>query len=490
MIDMHRFLKSTGPSTKLKMFSIVIPGLFLGTSLFGQLPTASEIAAQMIIGWNIGNSLEVPSGETGWGNPKVDQELIDAVSDAGFNFIRIPCAWESHADPSTLEIDRTWLGRVQQVVDYGYEDNLFVILNCHWDGGWLENHVTADAQEAVNEKQEAYWTQIAEYFKEYDEHLLFAGANEPNVDNAGQMAVLMSYHQTFINAVRATGENNASRTLIVQGPSTDIDKISQWWTAMPADVINDRLMAEVHYYTPWNFCGMTRDETWGTMFYFWGKDFHSTTNPSRNATWGEESAADALFQKMKTKFADQGIPVIMGEYGAVKRTSLTGADLDLHVASREYYYKYVTGSAIRHGLIPVYWDAGGTGNNTMTLFNRNDGSVFDRGALDALMEGAAAKTSVEDRRKSDSGAGGCRITARTTPGSSFTEIRLYLKSAGRANLTVFNILGQAVARFGERSFSPGLNSVKWNTGGLPAGTYLVHAEACGQTSTSKVLVLH
>ena len=187
-------------------------GLFLSTPLFSQLPSASELAAQMTIGWNIGNSLEVPSGETGWGNPKVNQYLIDAVYNAGFNTKRIPCAWNSHADQSTLEIDKEWLDRVGEVVDYCYENDMYIILNCHWDGGWLENNVNESMQDEVNTKQVAYWTQIAEYFKDYDEHLLFASANEPNVNDANQMAVLLSYHQTFINAVRATGGNNSSRS--------------------------------------------------------------------------------------------------------------------------------------------------------------------------------------------------------------------------------------------------------------------------------------
>ncbi len=443
----------------------------------------------MTMGWNTGNSLEPPGGETAWGNPKIDQELIDAVSEAGFNVIRIPVAWDSHADQSTLQIDPTWLGRVQAVVDYCYEDNLWVILNCHWDGGWLENNVTTDRQESVNEKQEAYWTQIAEWFRDYDERLLFAGANEPNVDNAGQMAVLMTYHQTFVDAVRATGGNNASRVLVIQGPSTDIDKTVSLMSAWPADVIENRLMAEVHYYTPWNFCGLTQDETWGKMFWFWGKDYHSTTSPDRNATWGEENAVELYFQKMKTKFVDRGIPVILGEYGVVKRTSLTGEDLNLHVASREHYYRYVTGSMVRHGLIPVYWDAGYIGNNTFTLFNRNDGSVYDPGALDALMEGYASATSVRRSRELGRASAPCAVSAFSRPGSGLAEIRVDLSSTADVRLTVFNVLGRTVSRIGEFRFAAGPNRLQWNTSGLAAGLYFVHVRTAGHAAAGKVLLV-
>ena len=143
---------------------------------------------------------------------------------AGFNTIRIPVAWFCHSDTVNSTIDEDWLARVKEVVDYCINDDLYVIINAHWDKGWLENRVNLANQAEVNQRQEAYWTQIAEYFKNYDEHLLFAGANEPNVHDTTAMSVLMTYHQTFIDAVRATGGNNSSRTLIVQGPSTDIEE--------------------------------------------------------------------------------------------------------------------------------------------------------------------------------------------------------------------------------------------------------------------------
>jgi aryl-phospho-beta-D-glucosidase BglC (GH1 family) len=454
------------------------------------MPTASEIAGTMKIGWNIGNSLEVPSGETGWGNPMVDQELIDAVSNAGFNTIRIPCAWDSHANQSTLEIDPAWLSRVSEVVDYCYADDMYIIINCHWDGGWLENNVTVAMQDTVNAKQEAYWTQIADYFKDYDEHLLFASANEPNVENAAQMTVLLSYHQTFIDAVRATGGNNSSRVLVIQGPSTDIDKTNQLMSSLPADHIEDRLIVEIHYYTPWNFCGLTSDADWGKMFYFWGQDYHSATNPDRNATWGEETAAESYFQLMKTKFVDQGIPVILGEYSAVKRTSLTGTDLDLHLASREYYYKYVTDAAIRHGLVPIYWDNGYNGNNGVALFNRNNGAIVDQGALDALLEGAETGTSVEEQQAPKKKAVDQFITALPNPVSASTEIQLTLEKAAHVNISVVNILGQEVAYFNNLNFSRGINSVTWNAYNLPTGAYFIIVNNGAHVLTRKVLVVH
>ena len=171
--------------------------------------TAAQLAVKMKIGWNLGNTLEAIGGETAWGNPKATKALITTIKQSGFNAIRIPCSWDQYADPATAKIRGTWLSRVKEVVQYCIDNNMYVILNIHWDGGWLENNCTPEKKDAVNAKQKAYWEQIATYLRDFDEHLIFASANEPAVANAVQMDVLLSYHQTFIDAVRSTGGRNA-----------------------------------------------------------------------------------------------------------------------------------------------------------------------------------------------------------------------------------------------------------------------------------------
>jgi len=151
---------------------------------------------------------------------------------------------------------------------------------------------------------------------------------------------------------------------------------------LPVDKVANRLMVEVHYYSPYQFCLMNEDASWGKMFYYWGNSYHSATDPSRNANWGEESYVDDEFKKMKTQFVDKGIPVVLGEYDAMRRTNLTGDSLTLHLASRAYYLKYVTKQAIANGMLPFYWDAG-TG-----VINRQSNSVLDPQALDSLVKGA------------------------------------------------------------------------------------------------------
>jgi aryl-phospho-beta-D-glucosidase BglC (GH1 family) len=292
------------------------------------------------------------------------------------------------ANSSTAQLKIEWLNRVKEVVQYCVDNGMYVIVNIHWDGGWLENNCTTQKQASVNAMQKAFWEQIATHLRGFDEHLLFASANEPNVDGATQMSVLNSYHQTFINAVRSTGGHNTYRVLVIQGPSTDIQKTYDLMNVLPSDPTPSRMMTEVHYYTPWNFCGLEADASWGQMFYYWGQGYHSTTDPTRNATYGEEADVQRYFQMMKTKFVDKGIPVVLGEYGAIRRSSLTGDALTLHLASRAYYLKYVTQQAGVYGLLPFYWDNGAIGNNTFAVFNRTNNTVYDQQALDALIQGA------------------------------------------------------------------------------------------------------
>ena len=351
--------------------------LILPLGAFAQLPTPTY-------GWNLGNTLEPPCGEGCWG-PPATQALINQVASSGFNAVRIPCAWDSHANQSTYQIDPAFMARVQQVVSWCLATNLHVIINDHWDGGWLENNLTGTVNPTINAKMNSYWTQIANAFAAYDNRLLFAAANEPNVDNAAKMSELMTYYNTFLNAVRGTGGNNSSRWLVVQGPSTDIDTTYSLMNTLPADPTPGRLMVEVHNYSPWNFCGLSSDQSWGDMFYFWGQAYHSTTDPSRNASWGEEDYLDTEFQKMTDKFVSQGIPVMIGEFGAMKRTSLPEPDLDLHLASRTHFHKYVADSARSHGMSPFFWDTPGTGQS----FDWTSGAVYDPDNVTALTGGPA-----------------------------------------------------------------------------------------------------
>lgn len=352
-------------------------------SWVGMNSDAVTLAKQMYAGINIGNTMEVPGGETGWGNPRVSKEYIDGLKTAGFNAVRIPCAWDSHIiNQETNEIDPAWLDRVSEVVGYCRANDMYAIVNIHWDGGWLEENCTPEAQEANNAKQHALWTQIANKLNAYDEYLLFAGCNEPNVETAEQMAVLKSYEQTFIDAVRATGGNNATRCLIVQGPSTDIDKTLNLFGEMPTDAVTGRLMLEVHYYTPWTFCGLEADADWGRMAYFWGE--YEVEGSDRNAGYGADDVI-AAFEKLEARYVHDNIPIILGEYGAMVRT--IGENQQAHDLSRQSFTEVVTREAKNHGIVPFFWDGG-----TFVMIDRYTGAVSEQYAYDGLMQGAAEGT--------------------------------------------------------------------------------------------------
>jgi endoglucanase len=361
----------------------------LPADMTGMSSNAVTLASKIKIGYNIGNSLEAIGGETAWGNPAITLQQIQLIKQSGFTAVRLPTSWDQYADQRTGKISDVWLARVKQVVQWCVDSGLYVIVNIHWDGGWLDNNITTQAQASVNAKQKAYWEQIATTLRGFDEHLMFAGSNEPPAGDATQMSILLSYHQTFINAVRSTGGHNAYRVLIVQGPKTDIDTTDSLMNTMPTDTVPSRMMAEVHYYAPYQFALMTADASWGNMFYYWGAGYHSTTDATRNSTWGEEDYVNAEFAKMKVKFADKGIPVVLGEFGAIRRSgTLSGSDLQLHLNSRAYFNNYVTRQALANGMLPFVWDEGGLGNNSMGIFNRPNNTVFDQQELNALINGS------------------------------------------------------------------------------------------------------
>ncbi len=352
----------------------------------GMQSDAFSLVSKMTMGWNLGNTMEAIGGETNWGNPKTTEEMIKAVKAAGYNAVRIPCAWDNYLENQiTYKIKDNWLARVKEVVDYCVNNDMYAILNIHWDGGWLENNCTPDKQEVVNIKQNALWEQIAVYFRDYDEHLLFAGCNEPNVKSTEQMAVLCSYEQTFVDAVRRTGGRNTYRNLIVQGPETNIDKTDEWMCLPNDPAGKGRMIIEVHYYSPYNFCLMPKDEEWGKKYYFWGEgkqQYATGEYEGRWADWGGEEFMKQQFAKMKRKFIDNGVPGIIGEFCSARRFLNDPEAQRAHDESRGYFHEFLTEQAKNYGLVPFLWDTGGV------FDRRNNMSVIDSHIYDGMVKGA------------------------------------------------------------------------------------------------------
>ncbi len=412
--------------------SLTLAASFAG-SAFADLPKSSELVSRMGMGINIGNTMEVPGNPTAWGNSFPTAEYVKAIKAAGFNTVRIPCAWDSHATNGV--INAGWLDSVKTVVDLVINEGMYALLNSHWDNGWLEDEVfdgehpdrnnvlKTTNSDSVAARQKNYWTQIATKFAAYDEHLIFGSANEPGVndprnygdayaaldttwksqytDNGqfnftpARMLILKKYHEACLQAVRETGGNNATRTIVVQMPRTEIDEYSLLADNYPSDPAGDGYtMAEAHYY-PYQYSLMEEDAGWGkSFFYFDGMNSATDTEHNMGSTaayQGSKAHIDAQFGKLQSAFVSKGIPVVIGEFAAIKRLDdIIGDNLRLHLQGRAAWYGYVASAAKARGIIPYVWDTGDESNHNSTIIHRQDkfagnvGDIVDYEVLNAL----------------------------------------------------------------------------------------------------------
>ncbi|WP_431210002.1 cellulase family glycosylhydrolase [Puia sp. P3] len=274
----------------------------------GMGSTSAQLIAKMNLGTNIGNTLELNNIE-----PYPTLAYIQFLKQTGFNAVRLPCGWYLHGGNNpTARIPKAWMDSVKQVVQWCVSNDMYVMLNIHWDGGWLEGpgNAASSRKDSVQARQKAYWEQIATAMRDFDEHLLFASANEPfNVSDGETAKNLVSYHQACIDAVRSTGGRNTYRTIAIQGPDAYIKPGAYF----PTDATPNRLAFEFHNYTPSNFAILDQDPLeggWGYIFYYWGAGNHSTIDSSyRNATYGEEADRAGLLHQIKSELYRQGYSI-------------------------------------------------------------------------------------------------------------------------------------------------------------------------------------
>ena len=382
-------------------------------------PPASTPLPMPTYGWNLGNTLEAT-----WGVPNWNAAPFYAAANAGFNAVRIPCAWNFNSTTNisggvtNYVIKPAFMAEVKRAVDYALDAGMYAVINIHWDGGWMENNIGTTVDPVINAKMQTYATQIATAFAGYDNRLLFAAGNEPNVDSPGHMKTLMYYYQTYVNAVRATGGNNTNRWLVMASVSDPT-----WMNALPTDPTPNRIMVEYHQYTPTLFTLFHTDQPWGNAIYFWGPAYHYAGNPSRNAPFGQEGDIDAYHKQLADLYASQGIPVLIGEFGAFKASSLTGTEAAWNDASRLYWNKFAAESARNHGISPFFWS---TENDP--LFNWTSGAVAEA-QLIAALTGGAAPPPPNGAPYAPSGltatSDGSQITLSWTAGSGATSYNLY-----------------------------------------------------------------
>ncbi len=351
----------------------------------GMTLNAQEWTRNVVMGWNLGNSLECPRTETEWGNPKTTQAMIKAVADKGFNAIRIPVRWINHVNNTTeMAVNPEWLARVKEVVDWALAENMYVIINSHHED-WYDRNPYYSKQEENNRKLGALWTSIATYFRDYGERLVFAGTNEITVNwsapSTEQQKVQNSYNQTFVDAVRNTGGKNYYRNLVVQTFACSPYHGLNGFT-IPNDKVEGRLSVEFHYYDPYDYCG-------NCTYYYWGEAYKDKGSIITNST---ESTITNLFDRIFNTWMKQGLGVVMGEYGVSNH--FTNDDKQTQMENMQYYLKCVVGEARKHGFAAFAWDNNqfNNGSENFGIFKRwqnmEVGNIY---FLNGITEGSATE---------------------------------------------------------------------------------------------------
>ena len=345
--------------------------------------TALEATRLMGNGINLGNTLEACdnnvgiktnaplSYETYWGQPKTTQAMIDGMKAAGFDTIRIPVAWmtnATHLYEGDYTIDAGYMDRVEEVVRYARKAGMYVIINDHWDGGWygMFGSESAETRALAMEAYKGMWQQIAERFRDYSDYLIFESANEElggrfdensplycsdsvvtYLTDDERYALTNEINQTFVDVVRATGGNNATRFLLIAGYSTNIDQTCDDRFQMPKDTADSTLMVSVHYYDPWSYCG--------------------ASSAASATKWGKVSDYEYLDQQLAkmTKFTEAGYGVVIGEYGALPGSDgLKDNTLAYHTAFLDACTKY--------NLTNCLWDCSGLYKRVSQTFADDD----------------------------------------------------------------------------------------------------------------------
>lgn len=345
--------------------------------------TALEATRLMGNGINLGNTLEACdsnvgiktnaplSYETYWGQPKTTQAIIDGMKAAGFDTIRIPVAWmtnATHLYEGDYTIDADYMDRVEEIVRYARKAGMYVIINDHWDGGWygMFGSESAETRALAMEAYKGMWQQIAERFRDYSDYLIFESANEElggrfdensplycsdsvvtYLTDDERYALTNEINQTFVDVVRATGGNNATRFLLIAGYSTNIDQTCDDRFQMPKDTADSKLMVSVHYYDPWSYCG--------------------ASSAASATKWGKVSDYEYLDQQLAkmTKFTEAGYGVVIGEYGALPGSDgLKDNTLAYHTAFLDACTKY--------NLTNCLWDCSGLYKRVSQTFADDD----------------------------------------------------------------------------------------------------------------------
>lgn len=326
--------------------------------------TTAQVVKEMGIGINLGNTFEscgtwinsssVTNFETAWGSPVITKEMIQGMANEGFGVLRIPVAWSNMMD-SDYTIAPEYINRVKEVTGWAIDSGMYVIVNIHWDGGWWENFPTDKAN--CMKKYKSIWTQLSAAFGQYGDKLMFESLNEEGCwdsvwnryggtsGKSEAYGLLNEINQTFVDVVRGSGGNNAYRHLLIAGYATDITNTCDSYFKMPNDP-QGRCAVSVHYYNPFGYTHLEKDESWAKVQTEWGSD-------------ADKAELKKYMKMMYDNFASKGVPVIIGEFGVPTMSNKSKDNVVL-------YLKSVAEAAYDYGMCPVLWDT----TSDYSYFNR------------------------------------------------------------------------------------------------------------------------
>ena len=346
---------------------------------------AWTMAGKLGMGWNLGNQMDSHtdgvSGETLWGNGKATQALFNSLKSKGFSSVRIPVTWKGHiGDAPEYKLEESWLARVEELVGYARTAGLYCIINVHHDGAdnnnWLnvkKASVSSSDYEAITAKFSALWAQIALRFKDYGDFLIFEAFNELHdgswgwgenrTDGGAQYAVINKWVQVFVDVVRGTGGNNATRFLGIPGYCANPD-LTMEYLVLPEDSAEGRLLLAVHCYDPYDYTLECKYDEWG----------HTAKNNA--CPYGEKEVVEVL-ARLKAKYVDNGIPVYFGETGCSNRAT------ERQIVFMSYYVEFFYKTCKNYAIAPFYWDNGavGTGKETSAVLRHTDGEYINNGKV-------------------------------------------------------------------------------------------------------------
>lgn len=310
--------------------------------------SSMQLVKEMGVGWNLGNTMDAKGkDETVWGNPVTSKAMIDIVKAQGFKTLRIPVTWQYHkGEAPDYIIEKKWLDRVEEIVNYGLKNKMFVIINIHHDEEWIL--ATYEKAPEVIEQLKKVWTQIANRFKEYDNDLIFETLNEVRLKGSPEewkggsdegRDCINQFHAACVEAIRATGGNNTNRCIMISTYAASSTQIAMDELKLPSDT---NLIVSIHSYFPYELCLGKKRKNWGTK--------------------SDKKALDHELDRIHDTFVKKGTPVVMGEWGTLNHNN---------PKDRVKHAKYYTMACLKRGICPIWWDNGNSEKGFGILDRKN-----------------------------------------------------------------------------------------------------------------------